>query len=270
MGPVDLIRKCVNTRIRLKAYVWVISVAGKSKWLLYPFLFLLHGYVPKGIAIVRGKPIYQYNGYRIEAPIDSFEPYIEVFHDKVYDRLSVPKAGDVVIDIGAYVGMYSMKASRLVGQNGLVVSVEPLPSNLVYLKSNLKPYSNIKIVDKALSNYVGRSKFYAAPGTEACSLTYKKKDFIKVQVTTLDELVKELELPRVDYIKMDAEGSDLNILKGAIKTLRKDYPALSLACYHPDLNDVPYSGKVMTYLKGIGYEYITKNGFVYAQRRDNV
>lgn len=266
MGPVDLIRKCVNTRIRLKAYVWVISIAGRSKLLLYPFLFLLHGYVPKGISIVKGKPVYHHKGFKIEAPIDSFEPYIEVFHDKVYDRLAVPKAGDIVIDIGAYVGMYSIKASQLVGLSGLIVAVEPSPSNLVYLKSNLKGYQNTRIVEVALSNYVGDGKLYSSPGTEADSLAYKKKNYRVVRITTLDDLVKELGLSRVDYIKMDAEGSDLNILEGAIGTLRKDYPVLSLACYHPDLDDIPCFGKVITYLKNLGYKCITKNGYVYAQK----
>ena len=266
MGPVDLIRKYVNTRIRLKAYVWAISIAGRSKLFLYPFLFLLHGYVPKGISLVKGKPVYKYKGFKIEAPIDSFEPYIEVFHDKVYDRLAVPKVGDVVIDIGAYVGMYSIKASQLVGPTGLVVAVEPLPSNLVYLKSNLEVYPNTKIMEVALSNYVGNGKLYSSPGTEADSLAYRKKNFRVVRVTTLDELVKELGLSRVDYIKMDAEGSDLSILEGAIETLRKDYPVLSLACYHPDLDDIPYFGKVMVYLKSIGYKCITKNGYVYAHK----
>lgn len=268
MAPIDLIRSLVPTMIRIKAYVWVISIAGRSKLLLYPFLFLLHGCIPKGVSIVEGKPLYHYKGIKIESPMDSIETYVEVFQDKVYDREAVPKAGDVVIDIGAYVGMYSIKASQFVGPTGLVIAVEPLPSNLVYLGENLKACPNTRVVKVALSNYVGDGKLYSSPSTAVHSMTYVRKDFIKVKVTTLDELVKELKLSRVDYIKMDAEGSDLNILKGARDILRNYFPVLSIACYHTDPNGIPYVGKVITYLKSLGYGCITfhKAGYVYAQK----
>lgn len=268
MAPVELIRKFVSTRIRLKAYVWAISIVGRSKLLLYAFLLLLHGYIPKGISIVGKKHLYRSNGIKIESPMDGIEAYVEVFCDKKYDQGGVPKVGNIVIDIGAYVGMYSVKASRFVGATGLVVAVEPLPSNLVYLKRNLTDYPNTKVVEVALSNYTGTSKLYARPGTEASSLVYKQKNFIDVRVTTLDELVKQLKLPRVDYIKMDAEGSELNILGGAIKVLHKDYPVLSLACYHPDPTGNPYVGKVITYLESVGYKCISRTGYVYAQKGD--
>jgi len=266
MAPVELIRRYISARIRLKAYVWVISIAGRCKVLLYPFIFLLHGYIPKGISIVGKKHLYRYKDIKIEAPIDGIEAYVEVFCDNKYDQGGVPKVGDTVIDIGAYVGMYSMKASQFVESTGLVIAVEPLPSNLVYLKSNLKSYQNTKIIEVALSNYVGDGKFYSLPGTEACSLVYEKKNFIEVRVITLDELVKELKLSKVDFIKMDAEGSDLNILEGAKNTLQRDYPVLSLACYHPDNNGNPYVSKVMTYLEGLGYRCIAKSGYVYARK----
>ena len=130
MALIELIRKFIPTRIRIKAYVWAIIVAGKSKLLLYPFLYLLHGHIPKGITIVNGKPLYHYKGIKIESPKDSIEAYVEVFLDEVYDREAIPKVGNMVIDIGAYVGMYSIKASEFVGPTGLVIAVEPLTSNL--------------------------------------------------------------------------------------------------------------------------------------------
>lgn len=266
MAPIDLIRRLIPTRIRIRAYAWVISIAGKSTLLLYPFLFLLHGHIPKGISIVGKKPLYHYKGIKIEAPRDSIEAYVEVFRDKVYDWGAVPKVGDIVIDIGAYVGMYSIKASQLVGPTGLVIAVEPLPSNLVYLESNLGTCSNTRVVRVALSNYVGNGKLYSSPITAGHSMTYVRGDFTKVGVTTLDELVKELGLPRVDYIKMDAEGSDLNILEGAIKVLQSNSPVLSMACYHADPDGKPYVGKVIVYLKSIGYKCVTKKGYIYAQK----
>ena len=266
MTPIELIRKFIPVRIQIKAYVWVISIAGRSKLLLYAFLFMLHGYIPKGISIVDKKPLYHYKGTKIESPRDSIEAYIEVFTEKVYDQEAVPKAGDIVIDIGAYVGMYSIKASHFVGPTGLVVAVEPLPSNLAYLENNLKSLPNTRIIKVALSDYIGEGKLYSSASTATHSMTYKRKNFTKVRVTTLDELVKELELLRVDYIKMDAEGSDLHILKGARQVLLDNFPTLSMACYHANSNGVPCVGKVITYLENIGYKYVTEKGYIYARK----
>jgi len=161
MTVVGLIRKFIPTRIKIKAYVLIVEIAARSKLLLYPFLFILHGRIPKGVSIVDGKPLYYYKGIKIEAPRDSIEAYVEVFQDNVYDRKAVPSMGDTVIDIGAYVGMYSIKASHFVGSEGLVIAVEPLLGNLAYLKSNVKYLSNIKVIKVALSNYIGHGKLYS-------------------------------------------------------------------------------------------------------------
>lgn len=266
MAPIELIRRFIPVRIRIKAYVWAISIAGKSKLLLYPFLFLLHGRIPKGVSIVNKKPLYHYKGIKIDSPKDSIEAYVEVFMDEVYDRVAVPKAGNIVIDIGAYVGMYSIKASQLVGPNGFVVAVEPLPDNIVYLKNNLKGLSNTRVEKVALSDYIGKGKLYTSPSSAAHSMVYAQDNYVVVRVTTLDELVKRWRFARVDYIKMDAEGSDLRILKGAKKTLQKYSPVLSMACYHTDTEGIPYVSKVVKYLKGLGYKCVTRNGYIYAEK----
>ena len=266
MTPIELIRKFIPTRIRIQVYVWVLSFAGRCKLLLYPLLYLLHGHIPAGVSIVNSKPVYCYEGIQIEAPRDSIEAYVEIFQDKVYDRHSVPQVGNTVIDIGAYVGMYSIKASQLVGLSGSVIAVEPLRDNLVYLRRNLEVCDNTSIVDVALSNYVGNGKLYSSPLTAAHSMDDVRKHFTEVQVTTMDNLVKSLGLGRVDYIKMDAEGSELYILEGAVEVLQNDSPILSLACYHTDADGVPYVGQVVVYLKRLGYKCIIEKGYVYAER----
>lgn len=267
MTPIELIRKLIPVRIRIKAYVLVIALVGWTKLLLYPYLLLLHGHIMNGVSISGKKPLYHYKGIKIESPKDSIEAYVEVFWENVYDREATPKKGDIVIDIGAYVGMYSIKASQFVGGTGLVIAVEPLPSNLVYLRSNTASLPNIRVVDVALSNYIGTGKLYSSPSSAAHSMTYVRRDFEEVCVTTLDELVRVLKIPRVDYIKMDAEGSDMNILEGAEKVLRDYSPVLSIACYHTDKEGVPYVGEVTKYLSSLGYEYDTDKGYIYAQKK---
>ncbi len=263
---INLIRRFISVRLRVKVYVWVIAIAGRSKLLLYPLLFLLHGHIPDGISIVNGKPLYYYKGFRIESPRDSIEAYIEVFQDKVYDRGAIPKKGDIVIDIGAYVGMYSIKASQFVGDTGFVVAVEPLPSNLVYLKKNLKGLPNTRVEKVALLDHIGKEKLYTSPGSAVHSMAYAQDNFVVVRVTTLDELVRRWKFTKVDFIKMDAEGSELLILKGARSVLQRYSPVIVAACYHTDSSGVPYANRVILYLESFGYKCITQKGYVYAQK----
>lgn len=266
MAPIELIRKLIPTKLRIKAYVLVITLVGWTKFLLYPYLFLLHGRVMKGVTIVDGKPVYHYRGIPIDSPKDSIEAYVEVFGDNVYDRHGVPKRGDTVIDIGAYVGMYAIKAAGFVGADGLVIAVEPLPDNLAYLEKNTVSFANMRVARVALSNYVGKGKLYTSPSSAAHSMTYVRDSFVEVDVTTLDKLVNTLGILKVDYIKMDAEGSDMAVLEGARNTLQKDSPVLSMACYHADRNGAPYVNRVMTYLWDLGYECTTDKGYIYAKR----
>ena len=93
-----------------------------------------------------------------------------------------------------------------------------------------------------------------------------RKQFKVVAVTTLDALVFNLGLPRVDYIKMDAEGSDLRILAGARKVIETYHPVLSIACYHTNSQGIPYVDEVMDYLECNGYQCITEKGYIYAKR----
>ena len=267
MTPIELIRKIIPTRLRIKAYVAIITMVRWNKVLLNLYLLLLHGHIMKGVSISGGKPIYHYKGTKIDSPKDSLEAYVEVFCENVYDKVSVPKSGDTVIDIGAYVGMYSIKASELVGDKGLVVAVEPLADNLKYLHKNVWPMRNIRIIDFALSDYTGSAKLYSSPSSAAHSITYVRSNFTIVRVTTLDNLVEMLDIKKVDYIKMDAEGSDMNILMGAKNVLRDSSPVLSMACYHTDANGVPYAGKVIAYLKEFGYECKTEKGYIYAKSK---
>jgi FkbM family methyltransferase len=265
---IELIRKLIPTRIRIWAYVAIITLVRWNSTLLKLYLFALHGHMMKGITIKGGKPIYNFEGVEIDSPKDSLEAYVEVFCENVYDQVAVPKAGDTVIDIGAYVGMFSIKASKFVGDSGLVIAVEPLPSNIGYLERNTAPLTNIRIVKTALADYTGSAKLYSSPSTAAHSMTYVRKDFTVVSVTTLDKLVDYLGVKKVDYIKMDAEGSDINILLGAKNTLIKDSPVLSMACYHIDKDGTPFVDKVILFLQNLGYKCITKKGYIYAHKEN--
>lgn len=149
------------------------------------------------------------------------------FETKVLKNILQP--GDVVIDIGAFFGSYTLLTSKLVGKKGKVYSFEPSPDHSEKLKKNilLNKFRNIQTFKLALSNREGVVKFYAAGSgsslvkNEAESHIGKKIKPIKVKAVTLNNFIKKERIRHIDFIKIDVEGWDLQVLKGASDILKR-------------------------------------------------
>ena len=148
------------------------------------------------------------------------------------------RAGDVVFDCGAHVGVFThMSLERGASK---VVAIEPDPLNQDCLRRNLAPEiatGKVVLVPKGVWSSAqtlvlsestlnsGNNSFVMGGGGQK----------IEIPVTTIDTLVSELGLPRVDYIKIDIEGSEREALKGARETVRKYRPRMMIDTYHrPD------------------------------------
>lgn len=136
--------------------------------------------------------------------------------------------GDVFVDVGANVGLFTLKAAP---QAGRVVAVEPGAEAGDQLDANLalNRFDNVAVVRKALSDKPGRAVLFHNPlgeDPQAFSLISDGTDAgsEQVELATLDSLVHDLGLPRVDCIKIDVEGAEGMVLAGAAETL---------AAYHP-------------------------------------
>lgn len=134
------------------------------------------------------------------------------------------KKGDVIFDIGANIGYYTVLASKLVDLKGKVYAFEPDPDNLKLLEKNilLNKCSNVVVVPMAVSERAGTLTFkkdLSNPGESKIS----EKGNVKVKATTLDKFITSRRIKKIDLIKVDVEGAEINVLKGA-RTLigRKD------------------------------------------------
>lgn len=134
-----------------------------------------------------------------------------------------PKTNQTVLDVGAHIGLYTLMACRLVGRNGQVISVEPDESNLMILKKNitLNNFDNAVILQVALGRANGWRTFYAGIMPTGSSLNpthsrmlYKVRAIKEIRIAMLDSLLEELEIKDVDWIKIDAENMDLEVLRG--------------------------------------------------------
>ena len=144
---------------------------------------------------------------------------------------------DVVLDCGANVGVYARHAIEAGAK--LVVAIEPAPETLECLRRNLAgeiAASRVIVYPKGVWDKEDQLTLYVDPAnTAAASFLHQDTKFRQVQqvpLTTIDNLVAELGLERVDFIKMDIEGAEPNALRGARQTLNRFRPRLAISSYH--------------------------------------
>ena len=161
-----------------------------------------------------------------------YEPYSR----RLFEDLLRPHM--VVIDGGAHLGLYTLIASRNVGESGKIFAFEPDPHNFHALVFNLEKNrcTNVNSLQKALSCSIGRSRFYQCSGTISSSLINRdERDTIKlinVKTTTLDYELSKLEFESI-LIKLDIEGAEPLALQGMQSVLRKASTAVCFVEVNP-------------------------------------
>jgi len=148
-----------------------------------------------------------------------------------YDSIVEPKLGDIVFDIGAYVGDTALWFSKAVGLQGKVYAFEPEPSNFEKLKANLERNKVTNVIPLQLALSEDKGEMHVSSGG-SFSTIIQAGTGTSVEVTTIDRFVEANKLPRVDFIKMDVEGHELKVLAGARKTIKTFKPSLALSAYH--------------------------------------
>ena len=142
--------------------------------------------------------------------------------------------GDVVLDIGAYLGDTAIYFSEKCGGDGFVYAFEPLKSNAYKCKENVSEIKNIEVVEKAVSIKAGVSMFLdSGAGSRIVNSDFESDDHkLSVAVTSVDEFVTERGLRNVDFIKMDIEGGERSAINGAAKTIKDLKPKMAISVYH--------------------------------------
>ncbi len=142
--------------------------------------------------------------------------------------------GDVVFDVGAAVGYYTLLGARCVGEEGFVVAVEPDPHNAAFVRGHLDAnrISNARVVQSAVGARPGSRRFHSRCGSGTRRLS-DCGDLI-VDVTTIDVLVRQTGL-RPNCIKIDVEGAEEQVLQGSVETLSTIRPSLFLSVHSDEL-----------------------------------
>ena len=146
------------------------------------------------------------------------------------------KKGDIVVDLGANIGYFTLLAARLVGKGGRVYAFEPEPRNYSYLLKNiqLNSYSNITAIQKAVSDRDGKARLYMCPydtGHHTINQQEGIEDYrhgrtgrvsaVDVESVILDRFMEGRE-DGIDVIKMDVEGAEALALSGMDRILKEN------------------------------------------------
>lgn len=180
------------------------------------------------------------NGLRFDLDISDLVDWAVFFglREKSLDRLfQSVKPGFVIVDVGANIGATVLPLAKAAGVQGRVFAFEPDPVNFARCRRNLElnRVSNVLLSDLALAHRIGSfDLFQVQPGNPGMNriLEAGEGDSVKVKSSTLDAFVAKEGLSRVDLIKMDIEGFEMNALLGAEQTLGRFKPDL-----HIELSD---------------------------------
>jgi FkbM family methyltransferase len=159
------------------------------------------------------------------------------------------RRGDVVLDCGANVGTFTKTA--LAQGASMVVAIEPSPITLECLRRNLAAeigIGKVIVAPKAVWNKPGVLQLIQNPHNNGGnSVVTAKSDLptVDVPLTTIDALVADLGIAKVDFIKMDIEGAEKNALAGAAGTLRRFHPRMAISTEHlsDDVSAIPAAVK---------------------------
>lgn len=193
-----------------------------------------------------------------------------------YEMFCRPEKGDVVLDVGAHVGIFSLKAAKSVGSSGLVVAIEPDPVNFRKLVRNIylnRYQRNVVPLRLALGKCEGYREFYCVSAYRISSTFFIKYvqacstlEIRKVKTTTLDKLINEPSGNVINFLKVDVEGAERDVVEGGLQSFKNRLiKNFSIAVYHVS------RGEQMVLLKRLisyGYHVRLLNGILYGAQID--
>jgi FkbM family methyltransferase len=177
-------------------------------------------------------------GYDIQLDIDPGSQYLTFAVEQYrYSSENVEisaRSGDIVIDGGGYVGDSALYFSHKVGQEGRVYSFEFIPNNVSRWKENIarNPHlsSRINLMQNPIWSVSDHSLGFEDEGAASKVSTSDKASVF--ETLSIDDLVTRESLPRIDFIKLDIEGAEVEALHGAEEAIREFKPRLGVCLYH--------------------------------------
>ncbi len=217
----------------------------------------------------RGYWIATWKGERlcVPSPRTAILAHFSGSYERVYERYFRVEKDETVLDVGAYVGSFTIKIARRAKK---VLAIELDPKNYACLQANVSKFANVRTIRKGVWNSKKKLKLYLDPRYPiAHSVVIPPgNEFIDVEFDTLDSIVSELGFNKVDFIKMNIEGAELEALQSAEQVLKSTKKVVVDA--HHSRNGGETWPLVCQLLETKGFEtHVDKNtGVVYAWKKE--
>lgn len=188
---------------------------------------------------------------------------VYIFRDEYEPELryveSILSSGMTAVDAGANIGLYSVIAAESVGPHGRVLSFEPSQASFEMLHRNTKRYTQVHAVNAALNDRSGEARLYHISGaTSEYSLAPDSgpdEASELVSLVTLDEICTALCVTRIDFIKLDVEGAEELVLRGAAKVFEEFQPIVMFEISERPTAFNLRSQGAWLWLAGLGYSF---------------
>ncbi|MFC1772586.1 FkbM family methyltransferase [Pseudomonadota bacterium] len=166
------------------------------------------------------------------------------FEDEMVFVRHFIKPGMKVVDIGANYGLYTLSIANIIGDSGKIWAFEPTESTSAFLKESISrnKFKNIRLIQSGLSNRLGKAELFTSPNSELNSLSMDaspSNQHETISLLTLDYCMQKYGWECIDFIKLDAEGEESNILEKGEKTLSFLSPLIMFELKHGESVNLP-------------------------------
>jgi FkbM family methyltransferase len=186
-----------------------------------------------------------YRDYGLKFP--GSYPIVEMFVEKIYTQYNdfIPKPGDIIVDVGAQYGDYAILCAKY--YKAKVFAFEPLKSNFRIIKSNIK-------FNKLNKNSINAYNFALGAESKKIEISFDNDMMNSLNTTKKQRTsVKTLDTYSLkpDILKIDVEGFEMDVLKGAVKTIKRHHPKIILEVHTKALKE-----QCIKFLSYFGYKIV--------------
>ena len=195
--------------------------------------------------------------------------FAEIWHEKYYNPSGFEiKENDTIFDIGANNGFFSIFAAGK-AKYGKVYAFEPVPylAEKINKTTNINNLKNIKVENIAVGDNNEKRIFYISKSHNGCHSLYKRcgeTEKIEISITTLEKYCKDNNIQKIDFLKLDCEGAEYEIItKENINFIKNTIRLISME-YHDDINSHTHE-EIVKLLEDANFSVEVSNGYIYAK-----